>query len=49
MHAPELSAMATQYMEYVTTHGKHYITSEEFEMRKSLYIQTDAVIRPKER
>ena len=44
MLAPELSAMATQYMGYVAMHGKHYITSEEFEIRKALYIQTDAVI-----
>lgn len=43
--APELAAMATQYMEYVTLHGKSYLTTEEFELRKAMYIQTDAVIQ----
>jgi cathepsin L len=36
--------MATEYMMYVAEHGKSYITSEEFEVRKALYIQTDAII-----
>ena len=44
MLAPELAAMATQYMEYLTFHGKSYITLDEFEYRKALYIQTDAVV-----
>ena len=44
MLAPELAVMASQYMEYVMLHGKSYITLEEFEVRKALYIQTDAII-----
>ena len=44
MIAPEIAAMATQYMQYVAHHGKSYITSEEFAIRKALYIQTDAII-----
>ena len=44
MLAPELAAMASQYMQYLTFHGKSYITIEEFELRKALYIETDAVI-----
>jgi len=42
--APEIARMATQYMLYVAQHGKHYITTEEFEIRKALYIQSDAII-----
>merc|ERR1711971_43468 len=44
MLAPELAAMATQYMQYVVVHGKSYITSEEFNYRKALYTQTNAII-----
>ena len=44
MLAPELQAMAVQYMNYATTYGKSYLTTEEFEVRKALYIQTDAII-----
>ena len=33
MLAPELQAMAVQYMQYAAEHGKYYITSEEYEMR----------------
>ena len=44
MLAPELAAMASQYMQFLVLHGKSYITREEFELRKALYIQTDAII-----
>jgi len=44
MLAAPLAAMATEYMMYVAEHGKSYITSEEFAIRKALYIQTDAII-----
>jgi len=44
MLAAPLAAMATQYMQYVAEHGKSYITSEEFAIRKALYIQSDAII-----
>ena len=44
MLAAPIAAMATEYMMYVAEHGKSYITSEEFEIRKALYIQTDAII-----
>ena len=45
MLAPELAALATQYMEYVTVQGKSYITVEEFTTRKALYADTDALIK----
>jgi hypothetical protein len=32
-------------MEYLTLHGKSYLTMEEFEARKALYIETDELIR----
>ena len=38
MLAPEIAAMATEFMKYVAFHGKSYITTEEFEYRKALYI-----------
>ena len=44
MLAPELAAMASQYMTYLTFYGKSYITVEEFNFRKALFIQTDALI-----
>ena len=44
MLAAPVAAMATQYMQYVAHYGKSYITTEEFEIRKALYIQTDAII-----
>ena len=44
MLAAPIAAMATQYMQYVAVHGKSYITSDEFAVRKALYIQTDAII-----
>ena len=44
MLAAPVAAMATQYMQYVAHYGKSYITAEEFEIRKALYIQTDAII-----
>jgi len=37
-------AVASQYMGYLATHGKSYLTSEEFALRKALYISTDALI-----
>jgi C1A family cysteine protease len=37
-------ALGTQYMQYLALHSKSYITTEEFEVRKALYTQTDAVI-----
>jgi C1A family cysteine protease len=37
-------ALGTQYMQYLALHSKSYITTEEFELRKALYTQTDAVI-----
>ena len=45
MLAPELAAMATKYMEYLTLHSKSYITAEEFQARKALFADTDAFIR----
>ena len=44
MLAAPIQAMAIQYMQYVAQYGKSYITTEEFEIRKALYIQTDAII-----
>ena len=44
MLAAPLANMASQYMQYVAHWGKSYITTEEFEVRKALYIQTDAII-----
>jgi C1A family cysteine protease len=44
MLAPELQALAVQYMGYLTQYGKSYITTEEFAVRKALYTQTDAFI-----
>ena len=44
MLAAPLANMASQYMQYVAYWGKSYITTEEFEIRKALYIQTDAII-----
>ena len=41
---PAISAMATQYMQYVAIEGKSYLTTEEFQLRKALYIQSDAII-----
>jgi len=38
-------ATATQYMEYLTIHGKSYLTSSEFEARKALYRNTDELIK----
>ena len=31
-------------MTYLTIHGKSYLTSEEFEVRKALYKETDDLI-----
>ena len=45
MFAPTVYQVATQYMEYLTLHGKSYLTMEEFEARKALYIETDELIR----
>jgi len=45
MFAPELYQTASQYMEYLVIHGKSYLTSEEFEVRKALYRDTDALIK----
>jgi len=44
MLAAPIAAMATQYMQYVAEYGKSYITTEEFSLRKALYIQSDAII-----
>jgi len=32
-------------MEYLTLHGKSYITADEFHARKALYMETDALIK----
>ena len=45
MLAPEVAVLATQFMEYVSIHGKSYITLAEFEARKALYADTDALIK----
>ena len=45
MFAPTVYQVATQYMEYLTLHGKSYLTMEEFEARKALYLETDELIR----
>jgi len=37
--------VATQYMEFLTFHGKSYLTIEEFETRHALYQQTDELIK----
>jgi cathepsin L len=37
-------AVAAQYMNYLATHSKSYLNSEEFEVRKSLYEQMDSFI-----
>ena len=42
--APFTNNIATQYMQYVAFWGKSYLTTEEFEARKALYIETDAII-----
>jgi len=44
MLAPQLYSVATQYMQYLTFHGKSYLTAEEFAMRKELYMATDDLI-----
>jgi cathepsin L len=44
MLAPELYTVATQYMEYLSFHGKSYLTMEEFEVRKGLWTATDDLI-----
>jgi len=44
MLAPELQAAAMKYMEYTIQHSKSYMTFEEFDVRKALFIQTDAFI-----
>ena len=36
--------MGTKYMEYLTHWGKSYMTTEEFQTRKALFIETDAII-----
>jgi len=38
-------AVATQFMEYVSIHGKSYITLAEFQARQALYADTDALIK----
>ena len=44
MISPQLYT-ATQFLGYVSQHGKSYITLEEFEARQALYMQTDELIR----
>ena len=44
MLAPEVAALATQYMQYVALNNKHYLTAEEFAVRKALYLETDALV-----
>ena len=34
-----------EFMEYLTLHGKSYVTMEEFETRRSMYLQTDELIK----
>ena len=34
-----------EYMDYITTFGKSYVTMEEFETRRGLYAQTDELIK----
>jgi hypothetical protein len=45
MLSTEQAALATQYMEYLTFHGKSYLTMAEFETRKSLFLDTDTLIK----
>jgi len=45
MLSPQLYSVASQYMEYLTLHGKSYLTAEEFATRKELYRQTDDLIK----
>ena len=33
------------YMTYLTIHGKQYLTMDEFNTRKALYLQTDELIK----
>merc|ERR1711934_1116955 len=44
MLAPEIAAVAVQYMGYLAEHGKSYITNEEFTARKALYMETDRLV-----
>ena len=34
-----------EFMEYLTLHGKSYVTMEEFETRRSMYLQIDELIK----
>ena len=45
MLSPQLYPVAAQYMEYMTFHGKSYLTLEEFAVRQELYKQTDDLIK----
>ena len=45
MLTPQMYAVATQYMEYLTFHGKSYMTAKEFAARKALYMETDELIK----
>jgi len=45
MLAPELYTVAASYMEYLSFHGKSYLTMEEFSVRKSLWTATDNLIK----
>ena len=45
MLAPSLYQVSTEFMTYLSLHGKSYLTMEEFEARKALYMQTDELIK----
>ena len=45
MLSPTLYPIASQYMEYLTLHGKGYLTLDEFHARQGLYKQTDDLIK----
>jgi len=45
MLSPQIYPVAVQYMEYLTFHGKSYLTMEEFAVRQELYKQTDDLIK----
>ena len=45
MLSQELYSVAVEYMEYLTLHGKSYLTMEEFTARQALYQRADDLIK----
>ena len=45
MQGIQLYQPHAEYMEYLTLHGKSYLTMEEFETRLAIYIQRNELIK----